>query len=440
MKNIVRNKITLLLALCILSVMQMHAQENAAQEMRAKATTLRSEIKKKEAILLSSQKDINSRLNNLNIITAKIEEYKGLVAVLQKEVSALNAKMRSTDKEIGAINSEIASRERDIEASRAEYAEALRMARKYSNFENKLLFIFSSEDFNTMVRRYRYANDYMNAHKELADTLKGKLAQLEDKREELNNKRAELDKARSAKNASLKEQESERKRIQNLEKEQRTIIESLKKENKKVEAQLKKQRDELDKLNAAIKKEVERVLAEERRKNAAKKEEPAKSVAREKSKEQKNLASYTTPPGLLNLSGSFVKNKAKLPVPITGPYLLVGKFGEKNAVEGKGNVVLNNGGLTFKGTKGAKARSVFKGVVSTVFYHNDYVCVLIRHDRYITVYCNVENVTVRGGDVVDAGDVIGDVSIDVEDGNPSLLFQLYDERKLLDPTGWLKLN
>ena len=101
--------------------------------------------------------------------------------------------------------------------------------------------------------------------------------------------------------------------------------------------------------------------------------------------------------------------------------------------------MINNGGLTFKGTKGAKARAVFEGVVSTVFYHNDYICVLIRHENYISVYCNLKNVRVKSGDAVKAGDIIADVIPNAEDGNPTLLFQLYKEKTLLNPTDWLRL-
>ena len=126
-------------------------------------------------------------------------------------------------------------------------------------------------------------------------------------------------------------------------------------------------------------------------------------------------------------------------MPITGAYLLVDKFGERNAVEGKGSVMINNGGITLKGTKGAKARAIFEGTVSTVFHHNDYTCVLVRHDKYISVYCNVDNVKVKSGDKIKAGTIIGDVTTDVEDDNPKLLFQLYHEKTLLNPADWLKL-
>ena len=430
MKNRIIGYILLLMSL--IPLIEVQAQDDSVENLRSKANTLRKEIKEKEAILMSSEKDIKSRLNNLKIVTAKIDEYKGLVSVLQKEVKALDNKMAAIDKEMKTLDKEIKEKENGVDVSRAEYAEALRKARKYNNFENKMLFVFSADDFNKMARRYRYANSYMNAHKELADSLKKRIVELEEKQNELKTKRDELERARAAKKASLKEQETERAKIQKLEKEQKGIIAGLEKEKKKVQAELKKRRNELDKLNATIKREVEKVVAADNAKEN-------KSNSGGKKQPSKNGAEYNKDAGISKMSGEFQNNKKKMPVPITGAYLLVDKFGERNAVEGKGSVMINNGGVTFKGTKGAKARSIFEGTVSTVFHHNDYTCVLVRHDKYISVYCNVENVRVKSGDKIKAGDIIGDVATSAEDGNPQLLFQLYREKTLLNPAEWLKL-
>ena len=432
MKNRISHCISLLL-LTFLPLTGVLAQGDSVESLRSKANTLRKEIKEKEAILTSSQKDINSRLNNLKIVTARIEEYRVLVGVLQKEVKALDGRMATVDSEIKALGYEIEEKEKSVEVSRTEYAEALRQARKHNNFENKMLFIFSADDFNRMARRYRYANSYMNAHKELADSLKKRIGELEEKQAELKAKHDELENARAAKSASLKEQETERTRIQSLEKEQKGIIAGLEKEKKKVQAELKKKRNELDKLNAAIKREVEKIIAAEKAK------EKAAQQANKNKQGGKESGSYKEDAGIAKMSGEFQNNKKKMPVPITGAYLLVDKFGERNAVEGKGSVMINNGGLTFKGTKGAKARAIFKGTVSTVFHHNDYTCVLVRHGKYISVYCNVDNVQVKSGDEIKAGTIIGDITTNAEDGNPQLLFQLYREKTLLNPAEWLKL-
>ena len=436
MKNHISHCISLLL-LTFLPLTGVLAQGDSVESLRSKANTLRKEIKEKEAILTSSQKDINSRLNNLKIVTARIEEYKVLVGVLQKEVKALDNRMATVDSEIKTLGNDIEEKEKSVEISRSEYAEALRQARKHNNFENKMLFIFSADDFNRMARRYRYANSYMNAHKELADSLKKRIAQLEEKQTELKEKRSELEETRAAKQASLKEQQAERERIQKLELEQKNIIAGLKKEKKKLETALKKQRNELNKLNAAIKREVDKIIAAEKEKERKKKE--AAAAANKGKQTSNNASTFNEDAGVAKMSGSFQANKGKMPVPITGAYLIVDKFGERNAVEGKGSVMINNGGITFKGVKGAKARSIFEGTVSTVFHHNDYTCVLVRHGKYISVYCNVDNVRVKSGDTVKSGDIIGDVTTDAGDGNPRLLFQLYSEKTLLNPANWLKL-
>ena len=386
--------------------------------MREQAGSLRKEISEKEKILLSSQKDVRSRLNNLDIINAQIREIKRLIGVLQKEV-------RLIDGEISAYSREIERQERLVEQSRREYAEALRRARKYSNFQSKLMFVFSADDFNTMVRRYRYAGEFMNAHKELADSLKVQIAALEVKR-------AKLEATRLLKAQSLKEQDAERAKQTRLEKEQRRIVESLKKESKKVERELNKKRADLQKLNKAIDREIERVLAEEKAKKNLPKKENTKSS-------KKSGVDYKSDAGVEAMSGSFLNNKKKLPVPITGPYLVVERYGVKNAVSGKGNVPINTGGITFEGNKGAQARCIFDGKVTAVLDTGNYTFVLVRHGKYISVYCNLDNVRVSGGENIKAGDIIGDIAVDVKEGNPRMLFQLRQEKQKLDPSEWLKM-
>ena len=389
--------------------------------MREQAGSLRKEITEKEKILVSSQKDVRSRLNNLDIINAKIKEIKRLVNLLQNEVNAV-------EKEIKANTDEIERQEKIVEKSRQEYAEALRRARKYSNFQSKLMFIFSADDFNTMVRRYRYTGEFMNAHIALADSLKLQITALEIKR-------TKLQATRLLKTQSLKERDVERAKLQKLEKEQRKIIESLKKESKQVERELKKKRADLQKLNKAIDREIERIIAEEK---ATKKKEAAKNTG-SKSTSKKNSPAYKADAGVDAMSGSFLSNKKKLPMPITGPYLVVENYGVKNAVSGKGNVPINTGGITLEGSKGAKARCIFDGKVTAVLDTGSYTFVLVRHGKYISVYCNLDNVRVSGGENIKAGDIIGDIAVDAKEGNPRMLFQLRQEKAKLNPSEWLKM-
>ena len=402
--------------------------------MRKKATSLQKEIAEKEKILKSSQQDVKSKLQNLDLITAQIDSRKTLIEVLSEEMAMI-------DVEIGQLNSEIDVQEKAVEESRKSYAESLRRARKYNSFANRLMFIFSADDFNTMIRRYRYANEYMDAHKVLADSLKTQIARLESKR-------LSLEEVRKSKSISMAEQAAEQSKL--LVQEQKQIIEELNKENEKVQAEIKKKRNELKKLNAAIDREIERILAEERaekkrreeaeRKAAEAKKGKSSSGKKEpKGKKTSSKTSYSSDAGVAAMSGSFLNNKKKMPVPITGPYLIVGGYGARNAVEGKGNVLINTGGITFEGGSGAQARCIFEGKVTAVYASDGYSFVLVRHGEYISVYCNLGNIRVKSGDNIKAGAIIGDVLPEVAGGNPRMLFQLRKEKKTLNPTEWLKM-
>ena len=135
------------------------------------------------------------------------------------------------------------------------------------------------------------------------------------------------------------------------------------------------------------------------------------------------------------LSGSFEKNRGKLPTPITGPYLIVSHYGT-HEVTGLKYVKLDNKGIDIKGQRGAKARAIFAGEVSAVFQYNGTANVLIRHGQYISVYCNLASTSVSRGQHVDTKQSIGTVSTDAT-GNTVLHFQLRKETTKLNPEVWL---
>lgn len=57
------------------------------------------------------------------------------------------------------------------------------------------------------------------------------------------------------------------------------------------------------------------------------------------------------------LSGNFERNRGILPIPVTGPYVIVSHYGQY-AVDGLRNVKLDNKGIDIKGKPGAKARAI----------------------------------------------------------------------------------
>ena len=140
------------------------------------------------------------------------------------------------------------------------------------------------------------------------------------------------------------------------------------------------------------------------------------------------------------LSGSLESNKGRLPVPITGPYLVTSHYGV-NYVEGLKNVKYNNNGIDIRGQQNCQARAVFDGTVSFIFEHpqiqGSYI-VMVRHGQYISAYFNLTSLKVKKGDKVKINQPLGLIRSDAS-GNYTMQFQLRKDTQSLNPEQWVAL-
>jgi septal ring factor EnvC (AmiA/AmiB activator) len=118
-------------------------------------------------------------------------------------------------------------------------------------------------------------------------------------------------------------------------------------------------------------------------------------------------------------------------MPITGPYSIVSHFGQNTIRDLKG-VTLDNKGINIRGQNGARARSIFDGEVSFILNVGDTKAILIRHGKYISVYCNLATVSVSKGQKVSTRQILGTLAND-----NILQFQLRRETAKLNPEAWL---
>ena len=95
-------------------------------------------------------------------------------------------------------------------------------------------------------------------------------------------------------------------------------------------------------------------------------------------------------------------------------------------------VTLDNKGINILGSAGAQARSIFNGEVSAVFSFGGQMIVMVRHGKYISVYCNLKSVSVHKGQKVSTRQVLGSLGSD-----HILQFQLRKETAKLNPEAWL---
>ena len=178
-------------------------------------------------------------------------------------------------------------------------------------------------------------------------------------------------------------------------------------------------------------REAENARREAERKAQAEAESHKKEMAEAKRKAKAEEDAFTVSTEDRRLSGNFESNRGRLPMPITGPYKIVSRFGQYN-VSGLKGVRLDNKGINIKGQAGARARSIFDGEVCYVFNLGSSMGVMVRHGSYISVYTNLSSVSVSRGQHVTARQVLGTVGAE-----NILQFQLRKEIAKLNPESWL---
>ncbi len=64
---------------------------------------------------------------------------------------------------------------------------------------------------------------------------------------------------------------------------------------------------------------------------------------------------------------------------------------------------------------------------------------MVRHGCYITIYANLSSISVKKGDELKTGDIIGQIYANPDDGNRSILhFEIRKEKEKLNPELWIK--
>ncbi|RHO60818.1 peptidase M24 [Tannerella sp. AM09-19] len=423
--------ICLMAVVAVTSVAQSSKKVKDLQKQRKEAL---QSIAKTDKELKTTKKSALQSLHQLNKLTAEITKHKEVIAALNAEISNINKQERK-------INETISRLEKDLNAKKEAYAKAIRgIAGRNSGYET-LMFVFSSNSLNQSYRRIRYLREYSAWRKKEA-------IKISEQQAELEKKKAELAKTRSEKNAMLGKRTDAANKLKQKEESQKEVVADLKKKEKELQKELNAQRKQA----AALNRRIEQLIAEEARKaaeEARRAAEAAKKATNADKKSGKNASAgevrksqtkggYAMTKDELELSNSFSQNKGRLPMPLSGKYMIVGHFGQQQHQELK-YVQVNSSGIDIQTTPGTTARSVFNGVVTRVFVMPGYnSSVIIRHGNYLTIYSNLSEVFVKAGDKVTTRQSIGRIYSDPEENNRTVLhFQLWKETTKLNPEPWL---
>lgn len=336
-----------------------------------------------------------------------------------------------------------------VESMQAQVVEAFEELNTSKRQKNDLLYRGEQEKKSLetkQVEQERMVNSLKKQQKtiiSIIDKQKKRDAELNAQIDKLIAEEIARAKARAEAEAKRKaEAEAAKKRAEELARK-KAEAEAAARENARKIAEAKAREEKAKaEAKAAAKKSAEEKAAAER---AAREAEKARLAAERKAKEEakaheKEVAAakksaekiYTVSSEDMRLSGNFESNRGRLPMPITGSYQIVHRFGANHVDDVKGHVTLDKKGIDIKAQPGSAVRCIFDGEVSAVFNYAGTTVVIIRHGNYLSVYCDLASVSVSRGQKVSARQTIGRL------GSEGLMqFQLRRGNEKLNPEGWL---
>lgn len=393
----------ILLLLALFGAIIAGAQEK--ESLKKERDKISEEISFTNKLLQETRQNRSKMEGELGLLNKKIRLREDLIGSIKKEVRLYNRQIERNREQIAELESELGE-------LKTRYADLIRLAHRSNRTQDRLMFIFASEDFVQAIRRIRY-------FRQLADLRKKQAEDIESAKEKLVRLNRELNDGISSKNATLQQEQNAKQDLsQDLSKQQETVS-SLKSEERDLLSKLKKQERRREKVN----KEIQRIIEAEIR--ASKKD---------------NAGVFSLTPEAAALSADFEKNRGKLPWPVERG-VITQKFGDNPHPVLAGIMVPNNG-VNIATNQNAQIRAVFDGTVSGVFsIPGAGKNVIINHGGYRSVYSNMKEVFVSKGQKISAKEAIGLVLTDEVDGKTEAHIEIWkvSEQGTVkeDPAKWI---
>ena len=383
-----------LIYIYILLLMSLVAGAQTVKELQKQQRELQQQLEQTSQMLKQTKQNETATVNKLNLLNKDINTRKKLIKNIQSEINGLNSEM-------GQLRGKRQKLQDELDACKADYARLVRETHYAQMQQSPLYFLLSADNFQQMLRRIRYMQEFAAYRKEQVKEIERLQAEIDVQNQKLSERRQD-------RSTALKSQKREQDKLASDERKQQSMLQSLKKKEKDLLAQQKQQQKKADELN----KKIEEMIAKQVRTTTT------------LTKEQQLIA------------GGFEANQGRMPWPVEKGYIS-GHFGKhKHPVHE--HVTVDNKGIYLQTTKDAAARAIYEGEVTWCAQMNGNYAVIIQHGNYRSVYSPLKSINVKQGDKVTAKQAIGTIYTDqTEDNKTELYFQIYKDRSILNPRLWL---
>jgi septal ring factor EnvC (AmiA/AmiB activator) len=373
--------------------------QSTEEKLKKNKADTEKEIEKLGNQINENAKAKKSKSEHIALLTTRIEQRRKLIKNTDLQISITEAEIQKKNDHISEIKSKIIR----LKDSYAELVVNIYTNRKKATW---LMYVFASDDFSQAFRRLKYLQSY-------ADIVAVQAKKIEQTNQQLNKEISLL----LDKKQELDNYKSERSRdIEHLTKDEAEAIKmlsGLKNEETKLKKQLQHKRADLANLDKQIRDIVK------------------KEIAKDKS------AGISKSPANVKLSADFAANRGRLPWPVAQGRV-VGFFGDKFHPVYKHIELSPNTGIDISTVEAENVLATFDGVVVGVLQVAGMnICVMLKHGEYFTFYCRLGSASVKRGDNVKTGTVLGKVAAGRDSDGSQLHFEMWKMDKALDPYLWL---
>ena len=380
------------------------AQSRSALE--DERTQLLNQIELSQKLLSQKKQNRQSSLKKYKTLKTQVEQRRQLIENIDTEIQILNKQIEKNEELTTSL-------ERDLVSLNKEFEVLIVKAYKNKLLKSNAFFLFSAQSFNALLIRWKYLRSIYKYRKRQAVIIKVTKEELEVKKEKLSSSKSEKQDLLSQANVQKEE-------LIRVLREQNILLKKLQREEDSIASKISNQKKEHERLN----KEIERII----------REELAKAQRASRSRSESAMASTSAS---TSLNTSFKGAKGRLNWPVKKG-IITSAFGSQPHATLK-QVTEEKKGIEITTETNEEVLAIYEGTVAgSAYIPGKNYMVIIKHGDYFSVYSQLESLSVKEGQKVRQGAKLGTVAKDPYSNSYELFFQIYYNKKRLNPSKWIK--
>jgi len=391
--------LTILFLFSLLGDGMLFAQSKETLERKRQELT--SDIKQIEKL-------IDNSLNKKRALVTNLENLKFKIDLQKKLIMNINNQLNIIVDEIDRNNIELNQLLKKQKKVKEDYASMVLKSYKHKSKLNRIMFVFSANNFTQGYKRLQYYKQYIKYKDKQIKQINLTTTLIDNVLEELDEQKNQK------KNLILA---NEKIKI-NLDKEnltQKNMIVEIRSDEKRFTNQIRiKQKQAQD-----IDKQIEMIIAE--------------ATAKVKNK---GLPEFNLTEEAKLISKKFNENKGKLPWPVEKGIVIL-KYGKQPHPIVRTTTIQSNG-VRILTSKNQEVRAIFDGkVYSIIVSKNGSHAILIQHGNFFSVYKNLTEIYVKKGEIIETKQVIGKLNTNKSTGQTILNFSIFKDGVTQNPSVWI---